>query len=134
VGVGAGVNPEDYPLVEPLLAAVGAELAATRKVTDKHWLPRARQVGITGLSISPKIYVAVGISGKFNHMMGVRAANLILAINSDPQALIFGAADFGIVGDWREVIPLLAKELEARSRCAPVAQHSRGDVCTEEPI
>ena len=111
VGVGAGVAPEDYPLLEPLLSAVGGKLAATRKVTDKHWLPRARQVGITGRSLSPALYVAIGISGTFNHMMGVRSAGLVLAINSDPRAPVFESADFGIVGDWREVLPLLVDEL-----------------------
>ena len=72
--------------MQPLLDALGAELAATRKVTDKGWQPRSRQVGITGRSISPRLYVAVGLSGKFNHMVGVRGAGKILAINSEPGA------------------------------------------------
>src|SRR5205085_3853668 len=65
VGVGVGVDPADYPLLDPLLAALGAELGATRKVTDQGWLPRARQVGITGRSIAPRLYVSIGASGKF---------------------------------------------------------------------
>jgi electron transfer flavoprotein alpha subunit len=111
VGVGAGVALEDYPLIDPLLKVLDAELAATRKVTDKRWLPHSRQVGITGRSIGPALYVAVGISGKFNHMVGVRAAGLVLAINSDPAAPVFKVADLGIVGDWREAVPLLAGAL-----------------------
>ncbi len=111
VGVGQGVPPDEYDGLAPLLKALGAELAASRKVTDKSWLPRARQVGITGHSIAPALYVAVGVSGKFNHMVGVRGAGTVLAINADPDALVFAGADVGIVGDWREVVPLLAAAL-----------------------
>jgi len=107
VGVGTGVRPEEYPVLDPLLEVLGAQLAATRKVTDKGWQPRARQVGITGRSISPLLYVAVGLSGKFNHMVGVRGAGQVLAINCDPDALVFASADVGIVGDWHDAIPLL---------------------------
>jgi electron transfer flavoprotein alpha subunit len=112
IGVGAGVPPEEYGAIEPLLLALDAELAATRKVTDKGWQPRARQVGITGRSIAPRLYVAIGLSGKYNHMVGVRAAGTILAINPDPEALVWDHADVGIVGDWREVLPLLVARLE----------------------
>ena len=94
-----------------MAALLGAELAATRKVTDKGWAPRARQVGITGRSIAPRLYVALGLSGKFNHMVGVRAAGTILAINNDPGALVFAQCDIGIVGDWHEVVPALAAAL-----------------------
>ena len=108
VGVGTGVRPDEYDDLQPLLHALGAELGATRKVTDKGWQPRARQIGITGRSIGPRLYVAIGLAGKFNHMVGVRGAGCILAINTDPDALVFDAADVGIVADWREVVPLLA--------------------------
>ena len=74
VGVGIGVDPADYPSLDPLLAALGAELGATRKVTDNGWLPRARQIGITGRSVAPRLFVSIGASGKFNHSIGVRAA------------------------------------------------------------
>ena len=111
VGVGSAVRPDEYPLIQPLLDALGAELAATRKVTDKGWQPRSRQVGITGRSISPRLYVAVGLSGKFNHMVGVRGAGKILAINSEPGALVFDTSDVGVVGDWREAVPLLVDAL-----------------------
>ncbi len=113
VGVGTGgLTPDDYPRLEPLLRVLGAELGATRKVTDNGWLPRARQIGITGRTIAPRLYVALGASGKFNHMVGVRRAGTVVAVNNDPEALVFDAADIGIVGDALEVATLLAAELE----------------------
>ena len=111
IGVGAAVQPHEYEELSPLAAVLGAELAATRKVTDKGWAPRARQVGITGRSIAPRLYFAVGLSGKFNHMVGVRAAGTIVAINDDPGAVVFSQCDIGIVGDWHEVVPALTAEL-----------------------
>ena len=114
VGVGQSVPPDDYATLDPLLAALGAELGATRKVTDKGWLPRARQIGITGRSISPRLYVAVAIGGKLNHTIGVRAAGTVLAVNTDPDALVFGSSDIGIVGDWHEVVAALTAELTRR--------------------
>ena len=116
IGVGTGVTPEEYEELSPLAAVLGAELAATRKVTDRGWAPRSRQVGITGRSIAPRLYVAVGLSGKFNHMVGVRAAGTILAINADRDAPVFEHCDVGIVGDWHQVVPLLH---EALRRAAP---------------
>jgi electron transfer flavoprotein alpha subunit len=113
IGVGRGVAPDEYVQLDPLRRVLGAELAATRKVTDVGWMPHARQVGITGRSIAPQLYIAIGMSGKFNHMVGVRRSTCILAINSDPNAAIFESADIGIVGDWREVLPVLAASLEA---------------------
>jgi electron transfer flavoprotein alpha subunit len=107
VGVGTAVAPDEYGELRPLLDALGAELGATRKVTDRGWLPRARQIGITGRSIGPRLYVAVGLSGKFNHMVGVRGAGCVLAVNTDPDALVFGACDVGIVGDGHTAVPLL---------------------------
>lgn len=112
VGVGMGVPATSYGHLRPLLAALGAELAATRKVTDRGWLPHARQVGITGRAIAPRLYVAIGLSGKFNHMAGVQRAGTVLAVNADPSARVFGSADIGIVGDWEEVVPLLAASIE----------------------
>lgn len=118
IGVGQGIPPEHYVSIEPLLESLGGVLAATRKVTDQGWLPRARQVGITGRSIAPRLYVALGISGKFNHMVGVRSARTILAINSAPDALVFDSADAGIVGDWQAILPLLLDELAVAGRQA----------------
>jgi electron transfer flavoprotein alpha subunit len=111
IGVGSAVQPHDYGELSTLAALLGAEMAATRKVTDKGWAPRARQVGITGRSIAPRLYVAVGLSGKFNHMVGVRAAGTIVAINNDPEALVFAHCDIGLVGDWHDVVPALTEAL-----------------------
>ncbi len=123
IGVGTGVAPKEYEALSPLAALLGAELAATRKVTDKGWAPRARQVGITGRSIAPRLYVALALSGKFNHMVGVRAAGTILAVNSDRGAPVFEHCDVGIVGDWHEVVPSLARALAGRQprQGAPVS-------------
>jgi electron transfer flavoprotein alpha subunit len=111
IGVGAAVQPHDYQELSPLAALLGAEIAATRKVTDKGWAPRARQIGITGRSIAPRLYLAVGLSGKFNHMVGVRAAGTVVAINNDPDALVFSQCDIGLIGDWHEVVAALASAL-----------------------
>lgn len=111
IGVGQGVDPADYPLLESLCEQLGATLCATRKVTDKGWMPRARQVGITGHSISPRLYIAIGLAGNFNHSVGVRTSGTIVAINTDPEAMIFQTCDIGLVGDWRKLLPPLVKEL-----------------------
>ena len=111
LGVGTGVTPEEYEQLSPLAAELGAELAATRKATDRGWAPRSRQVGITGRSIAPRLYVAIGLSGKFNHIVGLRAAGTILAVNADRAAPVFEHCDVGIVGDWHEIVPLLHAEL-----------------------
>jgi electron transfer flavoprotein alpha subunit len=112
IGVGQGVDPGEYRLLDPLRAVLGAELAATRKVTDQGWLPQGRQVGITGLSLAPRLYVAIGTSGKFNHLVGVRGAGVIVAIDRNADAPVFDGADIGLVGDWHELVPALAAELE----------------------
>ena len=113
IGIGRGVGPDEYDALEPLRRLLGAELGATRKVTDAGWLPRSRQIGITGRSIAPRLFVSIGASGKFNHTVGVRAAGTVLAINSYSAAPIFQAADVGIVADWRHALPLLVAELTA---------------------
>ena len=107
VAVGRSVPPHEYADLAPLLGALGAELGATRKVTDEGWLPRSRQIGITGRSVAPRLFVSIGARGSFNHLVGVRAAGTLLAVNQDPEAPVFDAADVGIVGDWREAVPLL---------------------------
>jgi electron transfer flavoprotein alpha subunit len=114
VGVGAGVAPEEYGALEPLRVLLGAELAASRKVTDRGWMPRARQVGLTGHSLSCELYVAVGVQGKFNHMVATRAVHTVVALNVDPQAPVFDWADVGLVGDWRELVRCLVAVLEER--------------------
>lgn len=115
IGVGAGLVPDDYPALEPLRRVLGAELAASRKVTDRGWLPRSRQVGITGRSISSRLHVAVGVSGKFNHVVGIRGAGTVLAINRDPAAAIFDHADVGMVALWQEAVEALTAALMARA-------------------
>ena len=111
IGIGTGVPPDEYDALEALRRALGAEFGATRKVTDRGWLPRSRQIGITGRTIAPRLYVSIGASGKFNHTVGVRAAGTVLAINPDPDAPIWDAADVGIVADWRAAVPLLVERL-----------------------
>ncbi|WP_159042674.1 FAD-binding protein [Streptomyces curacoi] len=112
VCLGAAVPPEDYPLLDPLRHALGAELAATRKVTDQGWQPRARQIGVTGRSVAPRLYVAIGTSGKFANMAGARGAGLVLGINSDSTAPLFEAVDVGVVADWRDAVPRLVTAME----------------------
>jgi electron transfer flavoprotein alpha subunit len=113
IGIGVGVKPEDYPTLRNLADRMGAVLCATRKVTDKGWMPRARQVGITGHAISPRLFVSLGSSGKFNHTVGIRGAGTVVAINTDPEAPVFGFADVGVVGDWKAVLTELAPLIEA---------------------
>lgn len=113
VGVGAGVAPDSYDALCPLLQALDAQLAATRKVTDRGWLPRARQVGVTGHHLTPDLYVAIGVGGAFNHMAGVRGAGTIVAINVDPDAAVFDSADIALVGDWQGTVSILAAAVRA---------------------
>ena len=119
VGVGQGVDPADLAEVEAHAATLGAELCATRKVTDAGWMPRARQVGITGHSIAPRLYIAVGISGRFNHTIGVRGAGTIVGINPDPECELWAWCDVGLVADWRDglaaLVPVLAERFSSRS-------------------
>ena len=114
VGVGQGVDPSDYPKLVPLLRLLDAELGCTRKVTDNGWMTHACQIGITGRSIAPRLYVMIGASGKFNHTVGIRGASSVLAITNDPDAPAWEHADAGIVGDWQDVLPLLLTEIQAQ--------------------
>jgi len=113
IGVGVGVPPDAYDDLEPLRTLLDAQLGATRKVTDQGWLPRSRQIGITGRSIAPRLFVSIAASGKFNHSVGLRAAGTVLAINADPTAPIFATSDIGIVGDWQAALSLLVEQLRA---------------------
>lgn len=114
IAVGQGVAPDDYWRLERLRELLGATIGATRKVTDRGWMSRSRQIGITGSSLDPQLVVSIGASGRFNHTCGFRAARNVLAVNIDPDAEIFGCADVGIVGDWREAIDELADAIESR--------------------
>ncbi len=111
LGVGMGVQPDEYKSLESLRELLQAELGATRKVTDQGWLPRGRQIGITGRSVAPNLFISIAAEGKFNHTVGFRAAKNVLAINANPEAEIFKTCDFGIIADWHDVIPLLEAEL-----------------------
>ena len=113
IAVGRGVAPDDLEGLEPLRVHLGARFAATRKVTDAGWMPRARQLGITGRSNAPRLLVSIGAHGKFNHSVGFRNATTVLAINPDPKAPIFDQADIGIVAPWQSAVPLLLDALAA---------------------
>lgn len=110
VAAGRGLGgPENLEIVRELAAALGGEVGASRAVTDAGWLPHELQIGSSGATVSPKLYVACAISGAIQHLVGMRGSRFVVAINKDPDAPIFGAADVGIVGDALEVIPLVTE-------------------------
>ena len=113
VGKGVG-GPEEIAALDELRAVLGAELVCTRDVVEAGWMPRQRQVGLTGRSIAPALYVGVGVRGDFNHTVGIQRAGAVVAINHDRRVSFFrGQCDVGIVADWREAVPALAAELRA---------------------
>ncbi len=112
VGIGRGIKEkENLALVENLAAALGGVLACSRPIVDAGWLPKDRQVGSSGKSIKPRLYLALGISGAFQHTTGMKGAETVVAVNKDCNAPIFGVADYGIVGDLTQVVPLLTEKI-----------------------
>ena len=114
VSVGRGIKAEEHiALVQQLASALGAEVAASRPICDSGWLPMDRQIGSSGQTVAPKLYLALGISGAIQHLVGMKGSQTIVAINKDADAPIFEVADFGVVGDLFDVVPAIIAALEA---------------------
>ncbi len=111
VSVGQGIGgPEHIPMIEEVAKSLGGIISCSRPVVDRNWLPKDRQVGISGKTVKPKVYIAIGISGAFQHVTAMQGSETIIAINKDPRAPIFGVADYGIVDDFQNVIPILKEK------------------------
>ena len=122
VGVGKGIgSPDGVKLAERLAELLGGVVGGSRKAVDAGFIPPERQIGQTGKSVKPVLYIAIGISGAAQHMLGVREAGRIVAINIDPEAPIFRQADYGVVGDYRPIVEALIEELERLKREGPAA-------------
>ena len=117
IGIGRGVKDQnEIPQIEELAKIIGGVLACSRPIVDKGWLPNDRQVGSSGKTVKPKLYIALGISGAFQHILGMKNSDLIIAVNKDPNAPIFGVADYGVVEDlFKVVTPLKGKLQEIRT-------------------
>ena len=113
VAIGRGIKaPENIAQAEALAKAMGAEIAASRPICDEGWLPMERQIGSSGQTVAPKLYLALGISGAIQHVVGMKGARTIVAVNKDQNAPIFEIADYGVVGDIFEIMPALTEELQ----------------------
>jgi electron transfer flavoprotein alpha subunit len=113
VSIGRGIKaPENIPMAEKLAKLLGAEICASRPICDEGWLPMDRQIGSSGQTVAPKLYLALGISGAIQHVVGMKGSRTIAAINKDQNAPIFEIADYGVVGDLFEIVPALTEELE----------------------
>src|SRR5262249_32841802 len=117
VGFGKGIGgPENLPLVPAFADVLGAAICTTRDVTDAGWLPKQYQVGVTGRAIAPELYVAIALRGAFEHVVGIRRAGLVVAINKSAKAPIFKSADYGVVGDYASIVPDLIARLRSARR------------------
>jgi electron transfer flavoprotein alpha subunit len=113
VAIGRGIKaPENIPQAEALAKAIGGEIAASRPICDEGWLPMERQIGSSGQTVAPKLYLALGISGAIQHVVGMKGARTVVAINNDQNAPIFEIADYGVVADMFEIMPALTEALE----------------------
>jgi electron transfer flavoprotein alpha subunit len=113
VSVGRGIGKqENLAMVEALAKAMGAELGSSRPLVDAGWMPPYRQVGSSGQTVAPKLYLALGISGSIQHVVGMKGSQHIVAINKDPEAPIFELADYGVVGDILEIVPKLTEVIQ----------------------
>lgn len=113
IGVGRGIKEkENIPIVQELADAIGGVLACSRPIVDSGWIPKDRQVGSSGKTIKPKLYIALGISGAFQHVAGMKGAETIIAVNKDSNAPIFGVADYGIVDDILKIVPALTNKIK----------------------
>ncbi len=113
VSVGRGIKEaENIPIVKELADAVGGVLACSRPVVDKKWLPKGCQVGTSGKTVKPKVYIAIGISGAFQHVAGMKGAGTVIAINKDPKAPIFSVANYGIVADLFKIVPVIKNKIK----------------------
>lgn len=114
VAVGRGIGKEEnLPIIEELAAALGADIGASRPVIDNGWLPRDRQIGSSGQTVAPKLYVAIGISGAIQHLVGMKGAGCVVSINKDPSAPIFTVSKYGVIGDLHEIVPALTEAVKA---------------------
>ena len=113
VSIGRGIKDEkNLPMIQELAGSLKGEVGCSRPIVDKDWLPKDRQVGSSGKTVKPKLYIAAGISGSFQHVMGMKGAGLIIAINKDPKAPIFRIADYGVVDDMFKILPALNQKIQ----------------------